>query len=337
MPVSHIELSQLQMWESWYIGRQETNYYNKQAKNLQLSKFIFRCMITIFLITYISRLQELHLSNNGYSFVNLDPDFNHTALKRLHINDNSLSNWKDFQKLSPAFPNLQILVATLNPLTEISPIDLCSALFPELKSLNLNSSSLEKWESVENLAAMGKLTDISLLKMPLGAELQEKQRRFAVIARLPNLKKLNKSEITETEREDAERWLIRTYDHDPNPPAVYSSLHQKHGTLDPLVDIDLSPQLKATVEFCFDDRRSELHCIHLQQTTLQLKRWLSKHLGVPPSSFRLFYVEAGQKLGENGVNYGGEFMNYGSTCLYRYKIKDGGRIYVQMKVTKEQS
>ena len=161
MPVSHIELSQLQMWDSWYIGRQETNYYNKQAKNLQLSKFIFRCMITSVLITYISRLQELHLSNNGYSFVNLDPDFNHTALKRLHINNNSLSDWKDFQKLSPAFPKLQILVATSNPLTEISPIDLCSALFPELKSLNLNSSSLEKWESVENLAMLAKLTDIS--------------------------------------------------------------------------------------------------------------------------------------------------------------------------------
>ena len=282
-------------------------------------------------------MQELHLSNNGYSFVDLDPDFKHTALKRLHINDNSLSNWKDFQKLSPAFPNLQALVATSNPLAEISPIDPCSASFPELKSLNLNSSSLDKWESVENLAALVKLTDISLLKMPLGAELQEKQRRFAVIARLPNLKKLNKSEITETEREDAERWLIRTYEHDPNPPAVYSFLYQKHGTLDPLVDIDLSPQLKATVEFCFEDCRSELHSIHLQQTTLQLKRWLGKHLGVPPSSFRLLFVELGEKLGELGVNFGGELMCYGSTCLYRYKIKDGDRIYVQMKPTKEQS
>ena len=282
-------------------------------------------------------MQELHLSSNGYSFVDLDPDFKHTALKRLHINDNSLSNWKDFQKLSPAFPNLQALVATSNPLAEISPIDPCSASFPELKLFNLNSSSLDKWESVENLAALVKLTDISLLKMPLGAELQEKQRRFAVIARLPNLKKLNKSEITETEREDAERWLIRTYEHDPNPPAVYSSLHQKHGTLDPLVDIDLSPQLKATVEFCFEDRRSELHSIHLQQTTLQLKRWLGKHLGVPPSSFRLFFVELGEKVGEMGVNLGGELMCYGSTCLYRYKIKDGDRIYVQMKPTKEQS
>ena len=282
-------------------------------------------------------MQELHLSNNGYSFVDLDPDFKHTALKRLHINDNSLSNWKDFQKLSPAFPNLQALVATSNPLAEISPIDPCSASFPELKSLNLNSSSLDKWESVENLAALVKLTDISLLKMPLGAELQEKQRRFAVIARLLNLKKLNKSEITETEREDAERWLIRTYEHDPNPPAVYSFLYQKHGTLDPLVDIDLSPQLKATIEFCFEDRRSELHSIHLQQTTLQLKRWLGKHLGVPPSSFRLLFVELGEKLGEWGVNFGGELMCYGSTCLYRYKIKDGDRIYVQMKPTKEQS
>ena len=269
------------------------------------------------------------MSKNGYSHVELDPDFTHPGLQKLHFNDNLLSKWEEVQKLSSAFPNLQVLVATSNPLAEISPVD-PGAAFPQLKSLNLNSSSIGNWKSVEYLAALAKLTDLSLLKTPLGEEMDEKQRRYAVIARLPDLKRLNKSDITETEREDAERWLVRAFKHDPSPPAVYSALCQKHGELLPLVDVNFSANHKASIEFRFEDRRSEIHCVRLQQTTLQLKRWVGKHIGAPLSTFKLLYVEVESPRG------GEEVMELGldSRYLDHYPMKDGDRIEVQMKPLK---
>ena len=272
------------------------------------------------------------MSKNSYSHVELDPDFKHPALQKLYFNDNSLSRWEEVQKLSSAFPNLQVFVATSNPVSEISPVD-PRAAFPELKSLNLNSSSIGNWKSVECLAALTKLTDLSLLKVPLGAEIDEKQRRFAIIARLPNLKRLNKSEITETEREDAERWLVRAFCHDPSPPAVYSALSQKHGELEPLVDVNLSgvpADFKTSIQFCFEDRRSEIHRIRLQQTILQLKRWVSKRIGAPSSTFKLFYVDTRPMYG----NEEHMELRLDSRYLDRYPMKDGDRIEVQMKPSK---
>ena len=48
--------------------------------------------------------------------------------------------------------------------------------------------------------------------------LEEKQRRQQIIARLPNIERLNGSPVLEGEREDAERAFIRLYmDQDVKP------------------------------------------------------------------------------------------------------------------------
>lgn len=266
-------------------------------------------------------LQELHLSQNGYSEVALVPSFVHPALKKLHINNNQLSNWREIEKLSTAFPSLTTVVATSNPLADIPPVR--EGVFPELQTLNLNKSSLSTWTAVEHLSALSRLTDLSLLRLPLGAELEEKKRRYAVIARMPRLKKLNKSDVTDSEREDAERWLIRQYENDQNPPAVYQSLVQKHGILDQLAQVDLSPKKEATVEFHFEDRDTEVHCIKLYQTTLQLKRWVGKRIGMPTSTFRLAYLDQDSICG-------GVMMTFNSKYLYTYQMQDGDQIHVLM-------
>ena len=273
----------------------------------------------------LSSLQELHLSKNNYLQVNFDPAFQHQSLKRLHINDNSLSDWREIEKLSPAFPNLQILVATSNPLSEIPPPDPC--VFPELSSLNLNGAKISKWKCIEQLNALASIKDLSLLKLPLAASMEEKTRRLAIVARLPKLRKLNKSEISETEREDAERWLIRQSEKGPNRPAVYDSLVKKHGSLNPLAAVDMTP--KATIEICYlyDDGRSELHCVNLNQSTSSLKKWVSQRIGTTPSSFRMFYVEPLLCLTEYPDS---TLMRNNSKRLYSYGMKDGDQIHVQM-------
>ena len=272
-------------------------------------------------IASLSSLQELHLSKNNYPQVDFDPAFQHKSLKRLHINDNSLSDWREIEKLSPAFPNLQILVATSNPLADVPPLD--PSVFPELSSLNLNGAKISNWKCIDQLNALAKLKELSLLKLPLTASMEMKTRRFAVVARLPKLRKLNKSEISESEREDAERWLIRQCGRDSNPPAVYDSLVQKHGSLSPLAVVDLSPKPVGNIEFCYEDRRSEIHRVKLNKSVSSLKKWVGQRISVAPSSFRLIYVHTDVTLAD-------EIMSISSKRLHSYGVEDGDKIHVQM-------
>lgn len=267
-------------------------------------------------------LQELHLTQNGYTEVDFDPSFSHTALQRLHINSNSLSRWEEVSRLSPAFPNLHTLVAIGNPLEDIPEV---REEFPALHSLTLNSTKLSEWQSIEHLSSLPALCDLSVRSVPLGEELTEEERRFGTIARVPRLQRLNKSEVSETEREDAERWIIRHYLGSDNKPALYQQLVEKHGNLQPLPDIDLSPHCQASIRFDFefsDHKRTEEHTIDLRQSTAQLRGWVSRHLDLPQQTLRLFYVDADDS------------QSYTMTCrvrpLYAYDMKDGDQILVQI-------
>ena len=118
-------------------------------------------------------LEELHLSNNGYITIEFDPSFSHPSLSRLHFNNNAISKWEEITKLSSAFPGLQKLVACSLPIAEIPQQS--TELFLSLNSLYLNDSSLSSWESVEHIASLPKLSDLSILNLPLSRHLDEKE------------------------------------------------------------------------------------------------------------------------------------------------------------------
>ena len=272
-------------------------------------------------------LQELHLSNNDYSTVDFDPSFSHPSLSRLHFNNNTISKWEEITKLSSAFPGLQKLVAGSLPVAEISQQS--TELFPSLSSLYLNDSSLSNWESIEHLSSLPKLSNLSILNLPLSAHLEEKEQRFAVIGRLPELQTLNKSSITETEREDAERWLIRQFMDDATPPPIYHTLVAKHGIVNRLAEVDLRPKTKATVEITFQDK-CEQHTININHTLKKFKKWLSENIvGLPPSEIRVFYLDVGAVFGEIEIRHD-------QRELYRYKVKDGDKFHIELKSSRRQ-
>ena len=267
-------------------------------------------------------LEELHLSNNDYTSVDLDPAFSHPSISTLHLNNSTISKWEEITKLSSAFPDLNKLVAGSLPVTEIPELD-CE-VFPSLCSLNLNDSSLGDWASIEHLAALPKLSDLSVLNFPLGAKFKEKERRFAVIGRLPNLQWLNKSSITETEREDAERWLIRQFLDVASPPPIYHALVAKHGAVARLVEVNLRPKVTAEVEFHFQGT-CEQKTINIAQTVKEFKLWLSeKIVGLPPSEFVVYYHDV-------GAPWGTDILRHESRALHSYRIKDGDKIFVELK------
>ena len=157
--------------------------------------------------------------------------------------------------------------------------------------------------------------------------MKEKQRRFEAIARLPRLRLLNKSSISSEERDDAERWLIRNHKGlQTQTPASFPALLEKHGALDPLVDVSLTPTCDVDLKFHISGRDPEVHRISLYQTTYELKVWLSKMLGVRPGLIRLHYGDI-----EAVHMYGLEEMTYNSKALYTYRMKPGDCIYVEFK------
>lgn len=263
-----------------------------------------------------SRLEELYLSLNNYTTVSLPDTFLHSNLKQLHLNENKIKDWTEFVKLSQAFPSLQTLIACNNPIQDIP--ELTPDTFPSLLALNFNGSSLSSWESIEHLNTLSQLKELSLMKVPLGSELEENVRRQAFIARLPRVSKLNKSVVTETEREAAERWLIREMVGSLHRPAVYDALVEKHGELNPLPDVDLNPVKTVRLKIHFKGVEREWP-VNVDQTVWQFKTWIaSKFLSVPPSGFRLWH-------------HGNRPFTHNQKYLYSYRFYDGDRIHVEIK------
>lgn len=267
----------------------------------------------------------MHLSINNYSVIALPESFQHPNVQRLHFNDNHITEWTELAKLSRAFPKLHTLIACGNPIHEIPELD--CGLFPCLQTLNLNDSALSSWASLEHLQALCSLQELSVMKVPLGKDLDQKKRHKAFVARLPNILKLNKSVVTDKDRETAERWLIRELAVLPDPPAIYLALVQKHGRVTQLAGVDLSPPKTVKVEFHFDDqdRPMEEGEVILKQTVWEFKTWIAKHLlSMPTSSFRVSYTD-------NSTFACGELFKHNNKYLYTYRFNDGTEIHIHMK------
>ena len=120
-----------------------------------------------------------------------------------------------------------------------------------LMSLNVSTTKISSWEEVEKLRRFPGLNDLRIQGCPFLDELNRKEKRTMLVARLPNVKVLNGGDvITKTEREDAERAFIRYFleTEEHLRPARWEELVAVHGVLDPLVNIDLSPDMNVKVE-----------------------------------------------------------------------------------------
>ena len=113
-----------------------------------------------------------------------------------------------------------------------------------------------------------------------------------MIALLPHVTTLNGGdEISESEREDAERAMIRRYlDLPPDRrPARVEALIAAHGNLDPLVKIDLTPKVFVRVLVFHGEEQREM-VISVRQRVRHFKRRLSAEFRIAPAQIRLWFV-----------------------------------------------
>ncbi|XP_029374245.1 tubulin folding cofactor E-like a isoform X1 [Echeneis naucrates] len=295
----------------------------------------------------IPELEELFLCLNEYSSVRASSVACPT-LRLLHITDNSLQDWAEVRKFGSMFPSLDTLVMANNNLASIQDNkDILQRLFPNLRSINLHNSGLNRWEDIEKLNFFPKLEEVRLQGIPLLQTYTNAERRSLMIAHLPAISLLNGSAVSDSEREDAERFFIRYYLDYPEEelpyrftstrqlfgvvlvvvntlhPLRYHSLVTKYGKLEPLAEIDLRPRCRAQVEVHCEEKVQQLN-IRLDQTVAELKKQLTTVVQLSTNSMRLYYID-------KCTAFGPEEMKYNTRALHSYSIQDGDEILVVPK------
>lgn len=281
---------------------------------------------TVLLLTReMPDLEELFLCLNEYSSVSAS-SVACPSLRLLHITDNSLKDWAEVRKFGSMFPSLDTLVMANNNLASIQDSkDILPRLFPNLRSINLHNSGLNQWDDIEKLNFFPKLEEVRLQGIPLLEAHTNAERRSLIIAQLPSISLLNGSVVTESEREDAERFFIRYhFDHpEEELPYRYHSLVTKYGRLEPLAEIDLRPRCRARVEVQCEEKVEQLN-IRLDQTVAELKKQLTRVVQLSTNSMRLYYIDKCSAFGP-------EEMKYNTRVLHSYGIQDGDELMVVPK------
>ncbi|KAK7497115.1 hypothetical protein BaRGS_00011645 [Batillaria attramentaria] len=285
------------------------------------TRLAWSCIVD--LLKLFPNLEELHLSLNDYTSVDLPPDFTYPSLQRLFFNGNKVYCWSEINKLGNAFPNLQQMFLAETNLCTLDETDWMASNFSCLESLSLTKTQLEGWEEFEKLRLLPSLTDVRLLGIPFLEEIEEKERRQLLVARLPNITRLNGSPVTAEEREDAERAFIRAFMDSDEKPERYHELEEVYGRLDPLVHVSLKPQTHFNVTVNTGDRKEKM-VINSNQTVRELKKTLQNIAGLPANKFTLFYLDS-------ETAFGPERLHFPDKMLYTYNLSDGDEFIIQPK------
>ncbi|XP_052060277.1 tubulin-specific chaperone cofactor E-like protein isoform X2 [Mytilus californianus] len=267
---------------SWQCDKQFPNISNLILNDTNIA---WDCLMK--LLHVFPRVEELHLSLNGYSSVDLHGDFRFPPLSRLYLNENKIQDWTEMCRLGQCFPNLGNLVAMESKFTSImSDADL-KETFPCLKSLNLSKTNLATWEDIEIFREFPALVDLRIKDLSFIKKLSEKERRQNIVSRLPNITKLNGSPVHEQEREEAERAFIRNFLDAETKPKRFYELEEIHGKLKHLVDVDLSPDLYYHIKVKYEDKE-EMMDILKDQTVKDLKKVLQNFCGLPNNKIKIY-------------------------------------------------
>jgi len=269
----------------------------------------------------------------------------HDMVKKLHLTGNLIEDWNEIARVGRLFPNLESLNLADCPIKSLDPT--CDSEtstsqnnnklltsphepFKKLALLNLQNAKLNTWAEIDRLAKFPALMNLRTQNWPLWEKCDstEHERRQLLIARLPNVQILNGGGIVGAEeREDAERYFIRYFLDKPESdrPERYNELIAIHGKLDPLVNIDLRPEKRVKVTFTFGDS-SEERLVDVYRTVVDLKHRLERIIGIPANKMKLFYVDQDYRDFQ-----GIEEMKYPQKQLYRYNIRNGDEIIIDLK------
>ncbi|KAH3793806.1 hypothetical protein DPMN_147328 [Dreissena polymorpha] len=212
-----------------------------------------------------------------------------------------------------------------------------SELFPPFGNLDLlcvSDTHINKWKHLDAIRKFPVLKALRIKNIKLAASLNQEDRRKLFVACLPNIIHLNGSEVTK--REEAERYLVRYFSQKKNKPNAYQVLEQKHGKLQPLVDIDISKGYQEYVTLTFHENSkvvfTETVCV--REPIGKLKNLISRKLNKTFGYNMLLYHHYTSPYHVQ-VDDPFEQLPGGSLPISRFDILDGDEIHYQFVVSNE--
>ncbi|GMT36854.1 hypothetical protein PFISCL1PPCAC_28151, partial [Pristionchus fissidentatus] len=287
-------------------------------------------------------LHELHLSQNKF-----DADFFESAagpsgegkenssisdsVSLIHLNRCGISRWSDALQMLSYFPKRETVFLCENPIKEIlHGKQEIEPPYTSIRMINLSKTGISDWSSIENIENWPRLVDLRINNIPLLDDYSDEEKLHLVVGRLDKLELLNGSSITREQRESSERFFIRYYEEKQQRPKKYDALLAKHGALEKLVKVDLSPKTHVTVRIkCEETEFDKEMSLKVTDTVGQLMRHLEDEIGVAYERMRLFYY---QRDCDADSGYGISELRFPKQLLHNLHIEDGASFSITSKI-----
>lgn len=124
-------------------------------------------MCAHFFSVFLSSLQELHLSLNEYTTIDLPSNKIYPTVKHLSLCGNPIASWNDVVLVGKIFPSLESLIMADTHIASIPEPSTWEHFFPNLQTINFNNVLLNDWKYIERLNCFSKLEDIRLQNLPV--------------------------------------------------------------------------------------------------------------------------------------------------------------------------
>ncbi|XP_053317167.1 tubulin-specific chaperone E [Spea bombifrons] len=269
-------------------------------------------------------LNELHLASNDIT--TLERPFEH--LQSLTVLDISNNNIVDGNQLHAVayLPRLNQLIISNNKISEITFPDVqfggTTAMFSALTGLSIDGNNISEWSTVNELNKLKTLQSLNCYSNPLmESEKNPETVRQLIIAKLANLKVLNRTEILNNERRGAELDYRKMFGNDwikaggnqnselSNPSKEFLMAHPRYVSLIERYGAPESGELKQQQPFalknqlltltikCPDkpDQKPIQKKLPDSMTVQKVKGLLYRLLKVPGSELKLSYESSKMK------------------------------------------
>ncbi|XP_056022932.1 tubulin-specific chaperone E-like isoform X2 [Ostrea edulis] len=196
----------------------------QKVKGLKLNRVHYNWQQVLECSRMFPCLEQLHICFNDLSSVH-SPGSHLKYLRLLNLASNSLQSWEEILQLD-ACPRLESLILNDNQIECISfpDTDMGSKtkIFPNLKCIYINRNKISQWSCINELNKLQSFEDLQINGNPIQDTASPETVRQLIIAKVANLKKCQRTEVTNEERKGAEIDYLKRF----GPDWLKSGGHQ---------------------------------------------------------------------------------------------------------------
>ncbi|XP_062606244.1 tubulin-specific chaperone E-like [Saccostrea cucullata] len=180
------------------------------------------------------RLEQLHVCFNGLTSVH-NPGNHLQNVHLLNLESNSLQSWEHILQLDGC-PRLESLILNSNKIESIifpdANLGSKTKFFPNLKHIYINNNEISQWSCINELDKLKRFEDLQINGNPIQDTASPETVRQLIIAKVANLKKCQRTEVTDEERRGAEIDYLKRF----GPDWLKSGGHQDPSQNNPSQD-----------------------------------------------------------------------------------------------------